>query len=191
MLEQADVVYCDGTGVRLGARLTGQTSGAHDWGRLDLDELCPAAARQACHFSFLGGPGVACTGCSRIGSSGIVLRGCASSVPPPGTGWRNGHRAAEIELRPDIVLVGMGSPTQEKWIARHRAEIDVPVLWAVGALFDFVSRQNSPWTELDDGTRTRVALPPGCRTPQIMAPLSDRQPSLSAASHSGVGDPVR
>jgi N-acetylglucosaminyldiphosphoundecaprenol N-acetyl-beta-D-mannosaminyltransferase len=43
------------------------------------------------------------------------------------------------QVRPDIVLVGMGSPTQEKWIARHRAEIDAPVVWAVGALFDFVT----------------------------------------------------
>jgi N-acetylglucosaminyldiphosphoundecaprenol N-acetyl-beta-D-mannosaminyltransferase len=39
----------------------------------------------------------------------------------------------------DILLVGMGSPRQERWIAAHQSELGVPVVWAVGALFDFVS----------------------------------------------------
>jgi N-acetylglucosaminyldiphosphoundecaprenol N-acetyl-beta-D-mannosaminyltransferase len=41
--------------------------------------------------------------------------------------------------RPDILLVGMGTPRQETWIAAHRDQLDVPVVWAVGALFEFVT----------------------------------------------------
>jgi exopolysaccharide biosynthesis WecB/TagA/CpsF family protein len=40
---------------------------------------------------------------------------------------------------PQVVFVGMGAPLQEKWIAAHREEINAPVCWAVGALFDFVA----------------------------------------------------
>lgn len=39
----------------------------------------------------------------------------------------------------DILLVGMGTPKQEKWIYYNRNRLNVPLCWAVGALFDFVS----------------------------------------------------
>jgi N-acetylglucosaminyldiphosphoundecaprenol N-acetyl-beta-D-mannosaminyltransferase len=37
----------------------------------------------------------------------------------------------------DILLVGMGSPGQEKFAWRNREALDVPVIWTVGALFDY------------------------------------------------------
>jgi exopolysaccharide biosynthesis polyprenyl glycosylphosphotransferase len=40
-------------------------------------------------------------------------------------------------VRPHILLVGMGVPTQEKWLWQHRERLRVPVLWGVGALFDY------------------------------------------------------
>ncbi len=39
--------------------------------------------------------------------------------------------------RPDVLWVGTGVPRQEKWMARMRARLDVPVMSAVGAAFDF------------------------------------------------------
>ncbi len=39
--------------------------------------------------------------------------------------------------RADIVWVGIGVPKQEKWMARMRDRLDVPVLCGVGAAFDF------------------------------------------------------
>ena len=41
------------------------------------------------------------------------------------------------EARPDVLWVGIGVPKQEKWMARMRARLDVPVMCAVGAAFDF------------------------------------------------------
>jgi len=38
---------------------------------------------------------------------------------------------------PDIVWVGLGTPKQDYWVARHRPLLDAPVLIAVGAAFDF------------------------------------------------------
>jgi N-acetylglucosaminyldiphosphoundecaprenol N-acetyl-beta-D-mannosaminyltransferase len=39
--------------------------------------------------------------------------------------------------RPDVLWVGTGVPRQEKWMARMRDRVDVPVMSAVGAAFDF------------------------------------------------------
>jgi len=37
----------------------------------------------------------------------------------------------------DVLWVGIGVPKQEKWMARMRDRLDVPVMCAVGAAFDF------------------------------------------------------
>jgi N-acetylglucosaminyldiphosphoundecaprenol N-acetyl-beta-D-mannosaminyltransferase len=39
--------------------------------------------------------------------------------------------------RPDVLWVGTGAPHQEKWMARMRGRLDVPVMCGVGAAFDF------------------------------------------------------
>jgi len=47
---------------------------------------------------------------------------------------------AEIrENRPDILLVGMGVPKQEKWISKNLDKLDVPVCMGVGGSFDVLS----------------------------------------------------
>ena len=43
------------------------------------------------------------------------------------------------EARPDVLWVGIGVPKQEKWMARMRERLDVPVMCGVGAAFDFHS----------------------------------------------------
>lgn len=43
------------------------------------------------------------------------------------------------DSNPDVVLVGLGNPFQELWIARYGSELKAPVTMAVGALFDFLS----------------------------------------------------
>lgn len=40
-------------------------------------------------------------------------------------------------VRPDVVLVAMGNPLQEKWILEHAPRLDAAVFVGVGALFDF------------------------------------------------------
>ena len=54
---------------------------------------------------------------------------------------RIARKAAEHISRthPDLVLVGMGNPRQERWIARHVPEVS-PFAMAIGAWFDFYSQ---------------------------------------------------
>jgi N-acetylglucosaminyldiphosphoundecaprenol N-acetyl-beta-D-mannosaminyltransferase len=52
--------------------------------------------------------------------------------------------------RPDVLWVGTGVPRQEKWMARMREKLDVPVICAVGAAFDFHAgriSQAPPWMQ--------------------------------------------
>jgi N-acetylglucosaminyldiphosphoundecaprenol N-acetyl-beta-D-mannosaminyltransferase len=52
--------------------------------------------------------------------------------------------------RPDVLWVGIGVPKQEKWMAHMRERLDVPVMAAVGAAFDFHAgriSQAPPWMQ--------------------------------------------
>jgi N-acetylglucosaminyldiphosphoundecaprenol N-acetyl-beta-D-mannosaminyltransferase len=54
------------------------------------------------------------------------------------------------EARPDVLWVGVGVPKQEKWMARVRDSVDVPVMCGVGAAFDFHAgriSQAPPWMQ--------------------------------------------
>jgi N-acetylglucosaminyldiphosphoundecaprenol N-acetyl-beta-D-mannosaminyltransferase len=140
ILNAADLVYCDGAGVALGARLLGSRLPGRMTGADWIEPLCALCAREDISLYFLGGrPAVAaraaqtlCTrypGLSVVGTHHGYLAGsavCRTAI------------AAVNEAAPHILLVGMGTPIQEKWIAAYRQQLDVPVVWAVGALFDFV-----------------------------------------------------
>jgi N-acetylglucosaminyldiphosphoundecaprenol N-acetyl-beta-D-mannosaminyltransferase len=41
----------------------------------------------------------------------------------------------------DIVMVGMGVPIQEKWVAKYASQVTAPVLITVGGYFDHVLRR--------------------------------------------------
>jgi N-acetylglucosaminyldiphosphoundecaprenol N-acetyl-beta-D-mannosaminyltransferase len=49
---------------------------------------------------------------------------------------------------PDLLFVAYGVPAEEKWIARHRQRLGVPVMIGVGGAFDFaagVTRRAPAW----------------------------------------------
>jgi N-acetylglucosaminyldiphosphoundecaprenol N-acetyl-beta-D-mannosaminyltransferase len=52
--------------------------------------------------------------------------------------------------RPDIIWVGLSTPKQEFWMARHLGLIEAPVMVGVGAAFDFLAgtkRQAPRWMQ--------------------------------------------
>jgi len=52
--------------------------------------------------------------------------------------------------QPDIVWVGLSTPKQEFWMARHLGRIEAPVMVGVGAAFDFLAgtkRQAPHWMQ--------------------------------------------
>jgi N-acetylglucosaminyldiphosphoundecaprenol N-acetyl-beta-D-mannosaminyltransferase len=146
ILERADIVYCDGTGVKLAAALLGvrvpQRMTGADW----IHDLARRAVEEDLSLFLLGGaPGSAADAGARLLADYPGLR-VAGMLP----GYDLGpHTLDSIRAaRPDILLVGMGTPTQEAWVDQNRQELDVPVVWAVGALFDFVGgrlRRGPAW----------------------------------------------
>jgi len=108
----------------------------------DLMLACCAAstAKGYRHFFYGGGPGVA----ERLGQKlterfpALVIAGTWS---PPFGELTPAEEQAAIETinaaRPDIVWVGLSTPRQERWMARHVGRLSAPVLVGVGAAFDF------------------------------------------------------
>ncbi|MBQ9478203.1 MAG: WecB/TagA/CpsF family glycosyltransferase, partial [Selenomonadaceae bacterium] len=63
-------------------------------------------------------------------------------------GTRNGYFSADEEpsiieqikrAQPDLLLVALGVPKQEKWLAAHMDELNVPVSIGVGGTFDVMA----------------------------------------------------
>lgn len=137
ILNHADIVYCDGTGVRLAVRLSGQRLPARMTAADFIDDLCLRAERQGLSLFFLGGA----AGSAEAAAKELRRRHPDLRILGTAEGFEVGPEVVHRinSLGPDILLVGMGTPTQEKWIDARRNELDAPVVWAVGALFDFVS----------------------------------------------------
>ena len=140
-LNQADVVYCDGEGVRFGSGILGQRLPARMTGADWIMPLCKACAAQGIRLSFIGSePGVAARAASLLQERHAGLKILSTHHGYLAKPKVNSAAIAAVNAaRPDILLVGMGTPAQERWIAANRPALDAPVVWAVGALFDFVT----------------------------------------------------
>ena len=138
-LVRASTVYCDGAGVRLGATLLGKRLPprltAADW----IGEFFARAAATGVRvFIIAGEEGIAAR-------AGDILRARHPSLLIAGThhGFLDEDESVRVVEQVNasgagVLLVGMGTPVQELWVARHRARIAAPVVWTVGAVFDFV-----------------------------------------------------
>ena len=141
-LRSADLVYCDGYGVRLAAKALDvetphrMTGADWIWGLASLLE----ANGQSVYL--LGSePGVTADAAERLQRWYPRLDVAGTHHGYFELGSAHAQRVIEDinEKRPDIVLVGMGSPKQELWVEQHAHELDTDVVWTVGALFDYVS----------------------------------------------------
>ena len=72
------------------------------------------------------------------GDGGLVVAGTCS---PPFRELTPDEELATREMieaaRPHLLWVCLGSPRQERWCAEHVGVVDVPLMLAVGAAFDF------------------------------------------------------
>lgn len=143
-LDRADVVFCDGFGVRLAARLLGRGLPARityaDW----VWRLVALAADADLSLYFLGArPGVA-----RRAADQLVARYPGLTVAGTHHGYFD-HRAGSPENEavieeinaavPDILVVGFGMPLQERWLMRNRRRLNARVALTSGAAFDYVA----------------------------------------------------
>lgn len=139
-LNGADFVFGDGTGVRWGARLL---YGARLRDNVNGTDFVPhffAARAGRGHRYFL------------LGGTAEAIDRAAEAARDLFPGWEQaGHhhgyladpaenqRAVDLinASAADVLLVGMGNPLQERWIARHRSTLAVKLCLGVGGLYSY------------------------------------------------------
>ena len=143
-LNQSDIVFCDGFGIILGAKILGldikHRNTPPDW----IPQLAQMCAENNYSTAFLG------SNHSIADKTAEVLQKDNPTLNIAFThhGYFNktpGHPENEAVIqvinktKPDILLVGFGMPLQEKWIMENFERLDVKVIMPVGAAFDYVS----------------------------------------------------
>lgn len=139
-LRQADMLLPDGSGVAIAARLAGEALGENLNGTDLFPEICRHAARRGQAIFLLGGePGIAAAAASAMCQLHPRLRIAGTRHGF----WSAADEDALIEeingSGAAIVMVGLGVPLQEKWIARVRHRLTARVVLGVGGLFDYYS----------------------------------------------------
>jgi len=139
VLQGSDFVFADGTGIRWAARLQGVRLADNLVGTDFTPALFSATAGRGYSYFLLGGDE----------NTVVQAAGYAQDRFP---GWRlagyhhgflkdDSHNAAALEkinaARPHVLLVGMGNPLQERWIAANQSRLRAPVCLAIGGLFDY------------------------------------------------------
>lgn len=141
---RADLVFCDGAGVMLAARLLGRSIPERityaDW----TWKLAAFAAAQGFSIFFLGArPGIADAAAKNLQARYPALR-----IAGTHDGYFNktpGHPENEAVIQqinaahPDILIVGFGMPLQEQWLMENWGRLDAGVALTGGAVFDYIS----------------------------------------------------
>jgi len=143
-LNSAEIVFCDGAGVMLGARILGHRIPERityaDW----MWQLARFAESEGFTFYFLGAaPGVA-----EAAAIHLVEQFPHIKI----VGVHHGHfdhthdSAANRAIiqginqcQPNILVLGMGMPLQERWLHENWDQLQVNVALTGGAVFDYVS----------------------------------------------------
>lgn len=137
-VNQAELVLNDGIGMKLGAA----AFDIHLMENLNGTDFTPQVL-QIVHslkmkLYLLGGkPGVAEKAADRIQMEfpDIEIVGFSDGY------FQNSNRKVEEinQLKPDLLLVGLGVPLQEQWISEKFEKLEVQVVMGIGAFLDFVS----------------------------------------------------
>ncbi|MCB9857609.1 MAG: WecB/TagA/CpsF family glycosyltransferase [Phycisphaerales bacterium] len=133
-----DLLYADGMSVLLAGKLAGRELPERMTAADYSDWFAGRCAEEGVSLFFLGGePGVSAQAAAALHNEFPNLKvagvhhGFFEDTESPAV------VSAINQSNARVLLVGMSSPRQESWVARHANEINVPVIWCVGALFDY------------------------------------------------------
>ena len=140
ILNASALVVPDGAGTVWAARHLGHAMPERVAGYDLAQELLRCAPAEGRRVYFFGSaPGVAEKAKAKAEQlyPGIEIVGVRNGFFSPAD---NAAIIAEIRAaRPDLLLVALGVPKQEKWIAAHLAELDIPVAIGVGGTLDVMA----------------------------------------------------
>ncbi len=141
VLGTGDVVYGDGTGVRWAARMLHGVRLADNVNGTDfVPALFAAQARRGYRYYLLGGTEEQSQRAAEHAAHtfhGWTLAGHHHGYLDAAA---NTRVVEEInDAKPQLLLVGMGNPGQERWLHAHRSQLRVPLCMGVGGLFTYWS----------------------------------------------------
>ncbi len=139
-IENADLVIPDGVGVMQAARILGTPLREHMPGIDAATEIIKRlASRGGSVFLYGARPGVAEKAAERMKQRfpGLVICGTND-----GYGNDDGAVVSKINAaKPDFVMVCLGVPKQELWMAKHAAKLDAGLMAGLGGTIDVFSGQ--------------------------------------------------
>lgn len=143
-LNRAEIVFCDGAGVKLGVRILGYHIPQRFTFADELWHLAEFAEQRGLTFFFLGArPGVA-------EKAAQCLKECFPDLHIVGIhhGYfdktpdspENDKIINKInKVKPNILIVAFGMPMQERWLMENWPRIKANTALTLGAVFDYVS----------------------------------------------------
>lgn len=137
-IESADLRLPDGIGIEMAAKMSGETLEENLNGTDLIPNLLREAARRSLSVFLLGGkPGTADAAAARLVHDipGLRIAGTAN-------GYSDMSDTAGIidsinDSQADILLVALGVPYQDVWLAENETRLNPGLLLGVGAFFDF------------------------------------------------------
>lgn len=138
-LNSADITFCDGAGVQFGiwlltGRLPDRTT-PPEW----VGELASRLPAGASIFWVGGAPGVVEAAASRFAERyGVKIAGTQHGFFDHRSGSDDNRLLLQRinEASPDVILVNMGMPLQERWLTDHWTSINARIGIVGGALVD-------------------------------------------------------
>jgi len=141
-INDSHLVFCDGDGVRWGARMLGMNPPPKITYDRWIWQLADLAEKRGYRCFFFGGrPGIAEEAARRITERFPRLQIVGTQhgyVDKDGPDNEN-VIAAINRAKPDILVLGFGMPVQEKWLRDHWKHVDAHVMLTGGAVFDYAS----------------------------------------------------
>jgi len=139
-LNSAELNVADGVGLMLAARWLGHPLRERVTGSDGICRLAAHCARRGYRPFFLGAAaGVAEQAAARLASLYPGLQVAGTYAGSPGPEDEDEVVARVRAAAPDLLFVAYGVPAEERWIARNRERLAVPVMIGVGGAFDFVA----------------------------------------------------
>lgn len=142
-LKNADLLLPDGEGIIIASRLLGLPRKERVTGSDFFYGLSAKLSKdRGARYFFLGSTDLVLTLIKeRIREDYPNITVCGMLSPPFKEEFSEAENRKMVSAvnaaQPDVLWVGMTAPKQEKWIFKNRARLQVPLIAAVGALFDF------------------------------------------------------
>lgn len=137
-LAGCDLLYADGISIVWAARAMGFTAPARLTAADYFREFCLGCANRKLSLFLVGGA----AGTAQVAAERLQREIAHLHIVGTSHGYLSAAESRRLAARvadsgADVLIVGMGSPRQEHWIAEYGPHTRATVQWSVGALMDY------------------------------------------------------